>query len=267
MKKIFLFTLLLLPLLFSSTIQAQELTYEKAYQDYLFKLDVYRKEEGDFKRTRDSYSQNKTLGLKEQLRVELQEMLIARNELVSTYLLALRMKLITMPDHPGSLKGDIISDIPSESEWYLTQKGEYDKVNDSLETLITKSQKADDHYFEFSDKLIHQAISTISFSKYLDLKIQHENVYKEAKEEIAKLSGDKRILFDRWITDIDAEFQKVTNLELKAQAIREELKNNKKKNDPEKIYNNFINTLSDAQDSFIAINGFLEEMVSALNIN
>lgn len=264
-RLVFLLSLLLISTLFVFPlgVSSQDFDYKKSYEDYLFALDAYRKEHTEFKNARDFYLQTKTLGLKEAARKETFDMLLAREELVAVYLITLRMKLIDTPDHPGTEKGDILGDLLPESKWFRDYKSTYQKDDDTIETLFGKSEEANDEYEKRTKPLIYKTLGTIAFSKYLDVKISHENIYKEIKPQIDALEGARRALFDRWVTDTDSEFQKVTDIEIAAKAIRDKLKANDK--NPEESYKNLISELSEGNKSFKAINGYLQEMIVALH--
>jgi len=76
--------------------------------------------------------------------------------------------------------------------------------------------------------------------------------------------GARRALFDRWVADIEAEFQKVTDIESEIGEIRKEFD---AKSKPSDVYLKLIAKVSEGKDSFLAIIGFLSELLAATNLN
>lgn len=248
-------------------IPAQEPTpegfnYKKAYEDYLFKLDTYRKAYKEYSDTRDFYLQTKSLGLKEDARLKTQAMLVARDDLLSVYMITLRMKLIDVPDHPGQEKGDILTEILPEAKWYSDHKGVYNKDNDSLETLFTKSEETTKHYDQFGDRVVYKTLARIAFSKFIDMKIEHEVLYTYAKNRLSSVEGNKKVLYDRWVSDIDKKFQNITDIQNQVQVKLSDFVK-KPETKPVNVYENCVGMLVSEEPDFVALNGFLTEMLNA----
>lgn len=240
-------------------------SYNDAYNNYLEKLSTYQKAYTDFTNARDAYQNNQTLNLKETVRTKLYAFLIARDELISVYISILHTRLSEIPDHPGNEKGDILKELMPEYQWFKDHSLTYQKDDDDLNALFARGVESKNRYSEISNRYIYEALSTIALSHYLDLKIRHENIYFLAKSEVEKLEGPERTKYDRWVTDITAEFQKVTDIENEAHDIRLLYKDPKKK--PEKIYSDFMENLNSAEQSYFRINGFVDEIVAALKLD
>ena len=249
------------------SVYSQDIKFADTYPQYLGKLDTYRQKYASFTEARDFYTKSPTLTLKEKVRTATFELLVARDDLIGTYLEALRTFLHETPDHPGYEKGNILSSLVGERDWYFRHKDVYDVERDTLETLFSKGQESKIEYDTISTPFVYETLSTISFSKYIDLKIRHETLYKTAKAEVESLDGSRRTLFDRWIADIDNEFVAITTIENKAQEIRKDFKDKNKRKDSKSVYNEFIKNLETGKDSFGRLNGFLEEVITALNSN
>jgi hypothetical protein len=261
MRKFFLFTGILASffVLGSLPVRSQDIGYSDAYAQYLQKLDVYRKEYSNFTASRDFYLKSSTLTLKEKVRLETYDLLVARDDLLGVYMKAIRARLQETPDHPGNEKGNVIAALREDEH-----KGTFDRQNDSLETLLAKGEESRERYDEICKPIIYEALSTLSFSRFLDLKIRHENIYKAERAQIDKLEGQKRTLFDRWTDDIDKEFSEITKVEVKAREIRVGFSDTSKRKNPKAIYDDFIDNLGEGRESFERLNGFVGEVFTTL---
>ncbi len=251
-------------LIFVLPVHAQETDGQKAYSDYLIKLDVYRTNYALFEKARDFYLKTKTLVQKENARLATYDLLVARDDLMASYLTALRLGLLETKQHPGNERGDILSELEGEAPWYLNHKSTYDKTNDSIETLFAKSEEFTKEYESRTSGFIYSTLTTMALSRYLDTKNALEGIYDVAKGELSGVPESQKSLYDRWTRDIDNEFQKVTDVEIALKAIRLQFKDLKNRS-PEDIYKSAILKLGEGKASLLSICGFLREILTALN--
>ncbi len=243
-------------------VKAQNDSYDQAFQKYLSALDNYRQQVTEFENAKDFYLQAKTLNQKEKLRLETYDMLRSRDELLSAYMVVLRSRLMEIPDHPGNEKGDIVEALKHEYEWYELQKNTYNQSSDTIEMLFGESKTTEDKYNKITAPLVYRSLSTIAYSRFLDAKIRHENIYKVLAEKVAGADPSKAQLYQRWTDDITKEFQVITNYELEAKAVREQFLNNP--DNAKNIYDHFISIVNDAEEAFVRLNGFLHELYYAV---
>jgi len=251
-----------LRLINSVKVQAQATSYDQAFQSYLSTLDNYRKQVTEFENAKTFYLQAKTLNQKERVRLETYDMLRSRDELLNAYVIVLRARLMETPDHPGNEKGDIVEALRHEYEWYELQKNIYNQSSDTIEMLFGESKITEDHYNQITAPLVYRSLSTLAYSKFLDAKIRHENIYKVLAEKVAGADASKSELYQRWTVDIINEFQTITNYELEAKTLRENIA--KSPGSAKSIYDRFISIVNNAEESFIRLNGFLHELYYAV---
>ena len=262
MKKLLVFAAALIFFGFTSTsVFSQDASFNDIYPSYLTKLDTYRSKYANFTEDRDFYTKSPTLTLKEKVRGSTYGLLVARDDLIGTYLEALRTFINGLPNHSG----DIVSTLNGERDWYMNHKTVYDLDKDSLETLFSKGEESKTEYENVTTPVVYESLSAISFSKYLDLKIRHENLYKNVKNKVETLGGTQRSLFDRWISDIDNQFTEISQLETKAGEIQKDFQDEKKRKDAKGIYDSLIKNLEKGKEAFNNLNSFIEEMTAALN--
>ncbi|OGM05371.1 hypothetical protein A2125_02070 [Candidatus Woesebacteria bacterium GWB1_43_5] len=183
---------------------------------------------------------------------------------MAVYLTAIQTRLQQTPGGEGNEKTDILSNLAGDVVWWRQYKNVYSQDNDAQEVLLTKSDEGKRHYEETSNRFIYETLSTISFSKFRDTKTNLENIYRQINPKTLGADGARRALFDRWVADIEAEFQKVTDIESEIGEIRKEFD---AKSKPSDVYLKLIAKVSEGKDSFLAIIGFLSELLAATNLN
>ncbi|MEK7536358.1 MAG: hypothetical protein AAB559_01070 [Patescibacteria group bacterium] len=254
MKKIIFVIALLFTNVF--TVQAQDFTFTKAREDYVFTEDNYKKDLNDFNLKKASYQKNPTLSLKEELRVSLYKFISSRNNLIKNYLTMLRMKGLEV----------VNAKIDPEVVWYQNRKNSYSE-NDSLENILSKSKEEDAHYKTDTLLIIYFALSNISLDQVKTIKEEHLKLYKNLKsesEELVKLGRADASLFDRWFKDIDQELENISVVEKdtltqinKIYGSDEYQRNSG--------YKKAIETLDPAKINLLKLNGFVKELENVIS--
>lgn len=187
-------------------IYAQEFTFERARQDYVFTNDTYKTNLTDFNLKKASYNKNPTLSLKEELRLSSYKLIGSRNSLIKSYLTMLRMK---------TLKQEIYLNLDPEVVWYETRKDSYNPA-DTLEDILSKSKDEDIRYLDKTLPIIYNSLANISLEDVTNLKNKHIDMYNKLKSEansLVSLGRADSSLFDRWYKDIDGEITAINEVE------------------------------------------------------
>src|SRR6185436_20397223 len=92
-KVILLISFLALVLISSKVTFAQTFDYNRAYSDYIYNMQLYQNVHSDYDLAKSQYTASGTLEAKEKARVATYKMLTQRDEVVKTYLTAIRMKI------------------------------------------------------------------------------------------------------------------------------------------------------------------------------
>lgn len=196
-------------------IFAQDLTTQKAFNDYLFAQDNYRTSLSTYNLKKDSYLKNPTLSLKEELRLVTYDFLSKRNDYKRTYLTVVRTRTTELTGITKDEKETVFTKIDPEVVWYEKRKNEV-KSTDSLEDLLNKSKEEDSRYQTDTLPIIYFSLSNISLSSVIELKTDHINLYEKLKkeaDELVKLGRADSSLFERWYKDIDNELAKINDIE------------------------------------------------------
>lgn len=232
-------------------IFAQDFTFTKAREDYIFTEDNYKKDLSDLNLKKASYQKNPTLSLKEELRVSLYKFVGSRNNLIKNYLTMLRMKELE----------SVNLRIDPEVVWYETRKKSYSE-NDSLEDIIKKSKEEDEHYETNTLLAIYFALSNISLDQVKTTKEDHLKLYKNLKnesQELIKLGRADTNLFDRWFRDIDQELDNINLIE-KDTLIQIDKIFGSDDYQRNSAYKKAIETLEPAKINLLKLNGFIKEL-------
>ncbi|MFA6074150.1 MAG: TspO/MBR family protein [Candidatus Woesearchaeota archaeon] len=236
-------------------IFAQDFTFNKAREDYVFTEDNYKKDLNDFNLKKASYQKNPTLSLKEELRTSLYKFIGSRNDLVKNYLTMLRMKGLE----------SVNAKIDPEVVWYQNKKNSY-SVNDSLEDILSKSKEEDAYYETDTLLVIYFALSNISLNQVKTIKEDHLKLYKNLKsesEELIKLGRADASLFDRWFKDIDQELDRISIIEKDTLTQIEKITGSDEyqRNNG---YKKAIETLDPAKTNLLKLNGFIKELENVI---
>jgi hypothetical protein len=259
MKKTALTIAFLIFLFLAPSAHAQEFDFAKAYQDYIFTQTVYDQSYSTYEEAKNSYLKNPTLTLKEDARIKTLVMLRARDELYRVYLSALRMKLF-------EAKSPVSTRLDDEIAWYLTHKDTY-KDSDPLEDLFNKSKESESRYKSDTSPIAHDSLFSVSFGELMNIKTQHEGVYKSLKNSI-DLGVGAGILkldpFNRWFTDIENVLKELDTINTNSKAKIAKIFD-KSGVTTTGVYNSAISSLTPAISKSLELNSFLTELLNTIN--
>lgn len=256
---VFVFLFLCTAYYVPGTTNAQEFNFEKAYQDYIYNLEIYQDSFLDYEKAKDFYLKNPTLTLKEEARKKTLLMLKERDELLRVYLAAVRIKLI-------ETKIPVPEKLDSELSWYKDHKDQY-KDTDPLEDLFNKSKEAESRYKTDTSFATYESLFNVTLGEIVNLRQDHESVYKSIRETLDKsiLAGTLTIdPFNRWVTDIDLVVQNLKQNDEKAKLAITKLYRGSYVN-PQSSYNSAIDPLVSSTALLNNLNSFLSEFLASLN--
>jgi len=245
---------------------AEDLTPQKAFDDYVFAQDNYRSSLNALNLKKDSYQKNPTLSLKEEARLTLYDFLNKRNDYKRTYLTLIRTRIVETSGLTKDEKEAVYTKIDPEVIWYEGRKNEL-KTSDSLEDLLKKSDAEDLKYSAETLPVIYFSLSHVSLSSAVELKNSHIQIYNKLKteaNELVKLGRADSSLFDRWFKDIDAELAKITDVEA---ATRVEIQKifTVENYSINKSYEKVVSVLSPIKSNLLQLNNFISELEQTIS--
>lgn len=245
---------------------AQEFDYKKAYSDYAFTKDGYNDKLTDFNKKKDSYLKNPTLSLKEELRTSLYNFSQSRNDLITTYLTALRLRILESNGLTEDDKNKSTSKISEEFKWFGEHKNSFN-VEDSVESLIAKSQEEDKRLTSNFTPAVNSALVYIGYGDVVDQEQKHKKIYEDLKTEannLVSLGRADSSLFDRWFKDVEGEFENLQNIKSLVNGSMADLEKTETYAQ-ERGFNNSIKNLEPAKESLLKINQYLYELENVIS--
>ncbi len=245
---------------------AQDFNFSKAREDYIFSEDNYKKDLFDFNLKRAAYQQNKTLSLKEELRIALANFLKSRDELIKNYLTMIRVKMSESQGIDKSAKESIYSKIDSEVNLYISQKNAYSN-SENVENMLAKSKDEDTRYNNETLPVIYLSLSQISLGEVRTTKNDHIKIFSSLKnesEQLIKLGRADSGIFDRWFKDINQELSTVSNIESLTQTQIDKILGNDEY-ERSSAYNKANEELSPSKTSLLKLNGFVKELENIIS--
>lgn len=263
---LFLLVLILVCVPVFSKTKAQEFDYQQSYSDYTYTKDNYSQALSDFNKKKDSYLKNPTLSLKEEARTSLYSFLLEKNNLITTYLTTIRLRILESKGLTQDEKNTAISKISEEFKWFESHKNDFQKEN-SLENLLSKSSEEDNRLSENTTSAINYSLVNIGYGDIVAKENKHLEIYKTLKTEANELVILRRAdssLFDRWFSDIEEEIKTLDNIEGEVLSSLEGL-NSAESYAQKKGFKNSLEGLTPAKLSLLKINQYLFELENIID--
>lgn len=247
------------------SVFAQEFNYQKSYSDYTFTKDKYNSALTDFNKKKDSFLKNQTLSLKEEARISLYDLLLERNNLITTYLTSLRLRLLESKGLSPDEKTAAISLISEEFKWFENHKNNFLK-EDSLEDLISKSTEEDIRLSESTTPAINYSLVSIGYDDISTKESEHLDIYNSLKDESNELVALGRAdssLFERWFSDIEGEINNLDKIEDEILLNLEGLSSSESYSQ-KKAFKDSLEGFTPAKESLLKINQYLSELENVI---
>jgi hypothetical protein len=235
------------------------LDYQRAYEDYVYNLGLYRKAYAQYQLARSQFLESGTLKARESAQKATLTMLETRDEVMKTYLTALRTRLA---ESPGSQedKEVIFADIDNEVSWYSSHKEVLSSAG-SLDDLVDDSGEAQER-FDQTQVIIYQTLATLSANKVEDFRGRLAKVISDLQGKISAIreKGDKKTdILERWLIDTQNRVFRSQEKQISAQTSIASLKTEEKKK--LSIYNDAQFSLEEALQFLKEANGFLRQII------
>lgn len=214
------FFFLLLFLLFSpfypfSLVFAQEATpsetkfdFNKAYQDYIYNYDLYLKAHKEYLVAKNQYETYQTLTSQTIALEQTLAMLRARDEVLATFLMAVRIKLADETNVASSKLNLLYLELDEEAQWFREHKETLTSAG-SIPDLVELGNRAKPHQ-QKTDRLTYESLLEIFLYKedFLHEKLQAQIDQVEEKIVEIRSRGDKDpSTIERWL--LEAKNRKV----------------------------------------------------------
>ena len=244
--------------------QEEKLIYERAYQDYTYNYDIYRRANSEYESFRLQYIQYKTLTAQENAREATVRMLQARDETVKTYLTALRTRLSEAGGILDDKRGSLNSQIDASVLWFSDHKDKIPSAG-SLDDLVKDSDEAAEYFLE-KEYMLYDSLVTISIGKIAFIREKQDTTLGEIKAKVSEIraSGDKdTAVLERWILDTENRLTRSREKEIEALELMPKLKGNQNKINLG-IYENILFKLSESHQYLKDANSYMKEIINEI---
>jgi len=218
---VFLFLSLPISLCAQEAELDQKFDFERAYQDYVFTLDVYNTKHSEYVLSKAQYEQAKTLVAQSKARESALSMLAARDDVVITYLTAVRMRMVEAEGLSDTVKQGIFSRLDAEVDWFKDHKARLSSSG-TLKDLEEDSAEAANRFGRLSQTIAYEALATIPFGTLSLLRQETSNILKGINEKISqiRINGDKDTSkLERWAFEVDGKITRSLDKEIEAQSL------------------------------------------------
>src|SRR3972149_754868 len=242
--------------------QEEKLTFERAYQDYTYNYDIYRRANSEYESFRLQYIQYKTLTAQENAREATVRMLQARDEVVKTYLTALRTRLSETGGILDDKRSSLNSGVDASVLWFADHKDKIPSAG-SLDDLVKDSDEGSKYYKE-KEFMLYDTLVSISIGKIAFIREKQDTTLGEIKAKVSEIraNGDKdTAVLERWILDTENRLTRSREKEIDALELMPKLKGNQNKINLG-IYEDILFKLSESHQYLKDANSYMKEIIN-----
>jgi len=250
--------------LVKNTYAADELTYQRAYEDYVYNMNLYRTVYSDYQLARSQYLQSKTLNYQSNAQEKTVKLLQTRDDVVITYLTALRMNLSEVQGISDSNRNIYFNQIDSDVSWFQNHKDNIPSAG-TLEDLVGDSNKASEHY-STTTSLVYKSLAAASLGRVVNLTQKQKDIISALTDKINQISqsGDKDTSkAERWLIETNNRITRNEEKISQAQASLDLITPDKPK-DQLKYYNDAVFRIQEAKQFLKEANDYIKEIIKEL---
>lgn len=239
--------------------------FSRAYKDYVFMFDTYKKAHSDYLLAKAQYEAAKTLASQTKVRDATVVLLQSRDDVVVTYLTALRLKLSESEGVSEIDRDGLYTRIDSEVAWFKNHKASIPSAG-TLADLTTDSAEAADH-FVTTTPLIYELLATIPFGKVDTIRMSATEILSQTKTKVAEIraNGDHdTTVTERWILETENKLTRSLDKEIEAQTMIASLPAKPKtgqRDNKEQSYNDIIAKLTESLQFLKEASNFMREIL------
>lgn len=237
-------------------ISAQTFDFNRAYQDYLYNLNLYRTSHLAYLSARNEYLTYKTLTAETRALETTREMLKNRAEVLKTYLTALRMKLAETTGITNYQQNMQYLKLDNEVTWLSSHKESLSSPG-SIADLLKVSSQLEEKYPGI-ELLSYQTLGTILAGKENSLREKVEAQAKKTEEKIAQMKkeGEDVAKLERWLLEARKKITRSEEKQTEGENILKTIKSTEKEKKRE---------FNKAQLALGEANQYLKEAISFLS--
>lgn len=242
-----------------------EFDFERAYQDYVFVVDTYNSEHAEYLLAKAQYKQAGTLVSQTKAREETIDMLEARDDVVITYMTAVRMKLVEAEGVTDLTKNGLFTRIDAEIAWFRDHKSRISSAG-TLADLEEDSDEAAERFSTLTQTIAYETLSTVPFGKLSLMRESTNSILTNINNKIFQIraNGDKdTAIAERWAFEVENKITRSLDKEIEAQAEIPKLTPDSRNRNPNhrNVYNNIIFKLEESRQFLRDATEFMDEIM------
>lgn len=253
-------------LLLAIPTRAQEeapFDYLRAYQDYVFTVDVYNSAHSEYLLAKAQYEQAGTLVAQTRAREATVEMLAARDDVVITYMTAVRMKVLESEGVSDITKNGLYSRIDAEIGFFRDHKGRISSAG-TLEDLEEDSDEAAERFL-LTERVAYEALANIPVGTLSIMRSEANSILSAVKAKIAQVGseGKNMAIAERWAFEVENKITRSLDKEIEAQGIIPKLAEDirGRNNNKRETFDEVIFRLEESRQFLRDALGFMKEIM------
>lgn len=256
------------PLGIAQAQQEPEFDFQRAYQDYVFTRDAYNRAHSEYVLAKSQYAQSGTLVAQTRARDATVKMLQARDDVVVTYMTALRMRLLEVDGVPQTAREGLFGRIDAEVAWYADHKSRISSAG-TLPDLVADSKAASER-FALTERIAYEVLVTVPLGMLSTMREQTNGVFSQIDAKIARIrleEGMNTSIVERWAFETENKITRSLDKEIETQARIVQLvaDDPRARNvDRRSIYNDVILKLEESRQFLRDATSFMREIVKAI---
>lgn len=255
----FAFTLLLL---YSFTLaHSQNFDFNTAYNNYLTTYNQYRIAHDEYVTASQAYLNYQTLTSQNEAFSKTLKMLELRDEVVKTYLAAIRLKLAETTKITNYEQNVFYLKLDNEINWYSEHRDSLPSAG-NLEDLLDTSTEAQQKYRE-TEVFIYPVLGAILGGKETNLRDKINRNLETIKSKLAEIKqkGDKNTATaERWLLEAENRLVRSSQKQISAQKTLSQIKTYD--SDKERTYSQAQLTLGESHQYLKEANSNLRELIA-----
>lgn len=221
--------------------------FNKAYQDYIFTLTEYQRDHAAYQLAKGQYLQSGTLASESEAIDATITMLQARDIVVRTYLIALRMRLSEAVGVSEAVRQGLFGRLNNDIFWYENHRIILTSVG-SLEDLTDDNKETLEHFVAISEPLAYEVLTTVSVGKQVVLRNSMSEVTGNLKTFVNETRNGADYDFesvDRWVLEVENKITRSLDKEIAAQTEAARIYEERAK-DRAGIFNNVVKRVTES---------------------
>lgn len=200
---------------------AEDFSFKKAYEDYVYVFDIYKSEHAQYQLAKAQFEQAGTLVSQTKAREETVDMLEARDDVVITYLTAVRMKLLEAEGVENITKNGLFTRLDAEIAWFRDHKSRISSAG-TLQDLAEDSKEASDRFLNQSQHLALESLANVPFGSLSLMRQDANKILTSIKQKFEEIrtNGDKdTAIAERWAFEVENKITRSLDKEIEAQGL------------------------------------------------